>query len=613
MEFDIEKNKVVGIIDHRLKGDCVKIRPIGFINSKKCCELFTDSEILELFPNSGHVFEPGFFLNYSWKIGELIEFKVKEIEIPKEDGDLYRMFTDNNNKPKPYGFRVFNVRNLIVNQSSIDLSQIILENGDENYLSSFFCICKDRIYGKLKSQNGKIVTEGHSVRSWDKAKCSYFEYLHYRYLLQEPGVNENLFDTMDENDLFTWFKKKLNELNINKRALDFLNQNIRWQDGFSEVLKDPTEEKLRLERIRFERIVNSITQFELSITDIKELIKTSEKLERIFIASIERHKTELRSEYTEEIEKLEAQKELEKQKLEQSLSKISVDIAHKKNELASLDEEISTKKSHIEHIAANKDRILSDFSIIQEVLGGKSEHRKSIENTEDSFVIEAIMPSEGVNQIIQKDIFISRLKYHLNRRQRDISKAAKMLAGIATFKGIFANDVNCLLALIEATGNAKYIIQQVEPDWLHFKDLWVNGLEAIWKSSHENPDILHFLVLEDINLASPECFMRPLLDCMNGIRKRIPYALNEYPDNLKIIATKISSDEPRIGLPLYQKTFGNWAAYGFAEPLNNTNGQHHSFVDGFITSNTFIAFKSDEPLEQFAEKFVNEYKELFDN
>ena len=111
------------------------------------------------------------------------------------------------------------------------------------------------------------------------------------------------------------------------------------------------------------------------------------------------------------------------------------------------------------------------------------------------------------------------------------------------------------------TNNAFYIIQQIEPDWLHFSDFWKNGLGAIWKSAHDYPDKLHFLFLEDINMSSPECYARPLLDMITGIRMLIPFGKTQYPGNLKIIATKISTENPEIGLPLIRTNFHGMGMY----------------------------------------------------
>jgi hypothetical protein len=169
------------------------------------------------------------------------------------------------------------------------------------------------------------------------------------------------------------------------------------------------------------------------------------------------------------------------------------------------------------------------------------------------------------------------------------------------------------IAFAEAVGNTNYIIQQVEPDWLHFSDFWKNGLGAIWHSAHNHPEILHFLFLEDINLSSPECYARPLFDVINGIRKHIPYGKTAYPENLKIFATKASTVEPEIGLPLIEKTFEGWGAVGFNDKLYETSDSDYKSLSGFIISESLNLFQPDEfEIKDIKLAVKQDFKNLFE-
>ena len=184
------------------------------------------------------------------------------------------------------------------------------------------------------------------------------------------------------------------------------------------------------------------------------------------------------------------------------------------------------------------------------------------------------------------------------------------------FNGILIEDISYGIALAKAFGNAKYLIQQVGPDWMEFKQLWENGLSEIWRSSHDNPDIIHILLLEDINLSSPECYARPLTDVMQGIRPRLPYAKNGMPENLKILATKIPFEEPPIGLPLYQTIFKAWGVVGFRnksqadKPPTMTQG----LDDGYFSFRSIQQFTPDEFEKDNVEEDVKaEYEYVFCN
>lgn len=614
MEFVFEKNKVVGIVKlHTGKeGENARIKIIGYLENGKGFTKFSDSDAIKHFPNEGFVFEPSFFKNKSFNNivdGDLIEFYATPLTASK--GPDYNRILDFDAKKIKSVERIFELQNVSIQIYEIDLAKTKIT---ENYTGDFYGIYEDFVIGKLRIHNGLITpVMFKEVKKWPKSNCEIIEFESNYWLLSKPTDGYALLDSMDKTQLFEWFREKLKI--INKSVVKELDERTEWRKLLPEIVADSTDDVSKLNSIRLKRIERNLDNFNFLVEDIKQFTQISEKLNQSFNSAIERHKTELRSEYTEEIEKLKAQKELEKQKLEQSLSKISIDIAHKKNELASLVEEINSKKSHIEHIATNKDRILSDFSIIQEVLGNRTSTGRAAEEQiqEESFVMETVIPSQNTISITQRDKFLARLKYFVNQQNINSSMASKLIPIFASCQGVLMQKIELGLAFIEATGNSKYIIQQVEPDWLHFKDLWRNGLEAIWKSSHENPGILHFLILEDINLSSPECYMRPLLDCMNGIRKHIPFAKTAYPKNLRILATKILSDEPKIGLPLYQQTFNNWGAVGYIGDINKPAEQYNSIVEGYLDVKTFFAFMPDEfDLKIISSQIESEFDKLFD-
>lgn len=608
MGFDIEKNRVVGIIDHRLKYDGARIKVIGYLNSERNLILLNEEDLKNEFPPIGFIFGYKFFIDNSMKEGDMIEFKIEDAQNEKDHGDSFKIQRDT--KVKLWGRRIFEVENFNVNNLFAELSNLSMPFID--YTHSFYILSNDKIYGKLKLQNSSIMPDkGHYFYEWLKEQCEIFTYKDNHYLLDDPPKvhYHNLVDSMDDHAAFYWFKSKLKLLSSD--TVNLLNSQVNWGE-FAEKIVNQDADKTIVEKNRLKRICNNLDQQELLVEEIRQLSKISKPLENAFNAAIERHKDELKSEYANEIEEYKSELEVERQKAKERISRINFEIELKERELASILNEIKESCSKVDTLNAKKDHILSDFSIIKEVLGGSISPKEQVQS--NSFVIETVnRPDENTPLIEKRDKFLARLKHIATLKYAGHFKVSNLLAATATFKGTFVRNEEIALALIEATGNCKYIIQQVEPDWLHFKDLWNNGLEAIWKSSHENPDILHFLVLEDINLSSPECYMRPLLDCMNGIRKRIPFAMNEFPENLRIFATKISSDEPKIGLPLYEQTFKNWGAVGFAKPIDKTSEKIHSVVEGYIDSITFSTFKLDDfELKTDSLALSNQFQKLFD-
>ena len=333
------------------------------------------------------------------------------------------------------------------------------------------------------------------------------------------------------------------------------------------------------------RIDEKFNLLELSFNDVRQLIEKSESLHDVFKKAIETHKDEFKKEYDNELVKYAEKKEEEKARLKNEIK----DLHNRKYEKENLIEKLDKDLKNLE---LNKNRIIDDFSIIKEVLGifGKSEN--TVSNQLDSFIMESVVRANSVSLFSTRDEFVKELQFQLNRYGLIPNYADRLLNVASIYKAMFVKDIKMGIAIVEATGNAKYIIQQVEPDWLHFKDFWSNGLGAIWESAHKSPDTLHFLLLQDINLSSPECYARPLLDMMNGVRKHIPYSGTVYPNNLKIIATKISIAEPEIGLPLIAETFKGWGAVGISGEIYRERDGEYISSPGYLNTKTFEDYKT---------------------
>lgn len=87
---------------------------------------------------------------------------------------------------------------------------------------------------------------------------------------------------------------------------------------------------LKYRKIRFDRVERNFHNYDLLVSDIKELAETSDNLREVFQSCIERQKEELRKEYITDIEEFKSKNESDKQKLELQLTKINSDIEIKK-------------------------------------------------------------------------------------------------------------------------------------------------------------------------------------------------------------------------------------------------------------------------------------------
>jgi hypothetical protein len=311
-----------------------------------------------------------------------------------------------------------------------------------------------------------------------------------------------------------------------------------------------------------ERLDKKFQWAQCSIDQLEQIIENSDQFKKAFLSNLEIYKHEFLEKYHDDLQQLEEEKKKKEKKYSDELDKIQRKIKEEKKALDKIEKQVANNQQKLDHWNSNKDRLLVDFSILTDLIGGASESSSSSPSLEKGYVLEEVIPGPA-SMLINRDQLINRLKYHFRLCQLNDDMASYTLGSLMLHRGLFVADIKIALALAKAFGQTRYIIQQVGPDWLHFRYLWENGLREIWESAHAYPQILHLLILQNLNLSSPECYARPLLDMITGVRTKIPFGQSAYPDNLKIIATKASTKKPTIGLPLFQQTFVGWGHVGF--------------------------------------------------
>ncbi len=130
---------------------------------------------------------------------------------------------------------------------------------------------------------------------------------------------------------------------------------------------------------------------------------------------------------------------------------------------------------------------------------------------------------------------------------------SKLVHQLKYKKCLLAQNVAIIQKFATVLGNTRIILQQAEPDWLKFEYLCKNGLQRIWELSYDNPDNIHFFVLQDMNTASIECYGKPVLDMASGIRKNLPGLNSQWPRNLWFFGIPIKElTSGEFGLPLVE-------------------------------------------------------------
>lgn len=232
-------------------------------------------------------------------------------------------------------------------------------------------------------------------------------------------------------------------------------------------------------------------------------------------------------------------------------AKILAAIDEKKLELEILDETIVSKNEEIAKInelvnRANirKDDLLSDFAIIKDVLElgpqivtvqSQKAETKTYANLNIQFinmVDSECMMFEAYGKSLEEMLKFNKLPYQ---------NATTIAETLAVYKTLIVPDIAYAISIIHATQKCYYAVEYVNVSWKSFEDLWKEGLYGMVDHCKQESDVMHYLVLQNINLTYLPNFMQPLIDIQMGVVNCFPSG-EHFPDNLRILCT-IANEE----------------------------------------------------------------------
>lgn len=542
-----------------------------------------DDEIKNAFKPFGYVFAPGLFSkDPKFKLNAIIQFSSipnqEENEENWKDQWIY-------NAPKSPPEKIISVGPSIWRDESQDsISLSALENLDisDRY---FFASHGIWIIGEFqKKADGAISPKtGMDVNLWKITECVTVKIEEELYLLERPKSNFRLADCMKPRQLADWFRDRIKDLNSD--LCERLDREASWRDELARLAEASDDQ---LYSARFKRTLKMFEEIDLEKESLKELSKIVPSLRDIFITKIEQFKQEIKSEMDREY--MEAKKEH---------TRLLEERRSLKDMISKLQEQYSTESNDLEYIKKNYNRLLQDFRTKLAI----DRNRNPDSSGGCTYEIDEILPNTDAIQINQSSIFRRRLKasfqtlfVHQSRLERELIELMQY------HHAILVPDIRIPISIAQATNNCYYLLRPTEADWIKFQMFWEGGLDQIWSSSHEHPDRFHFLMLQGINLASPECYLGPLNDILLGIRSRLPYSNTPWPENLWVFASKVSAQEPEpIGLPMIENSFKGWG--GISEKEANTEPYLSSEVaypseNIFLSPATFNGWKDSEELQR---------------
>ena len=138
--------------------------------------------------------------------------------------------------------------------------------------------------------------------------------------------------------------------------------------------------------------------------------------------------------------------------------------------------------------------------------------------------------------------FIKSLENTLKANQLNHTAATDIGHQLALYRLLLVPDVAIAKAIIIASMKCIYALEYVSATWKSFEDLWQNGLGQIVDECNKNEDVMHFLVLQNINLTYLPNYMMPLIDVQRGMTSKISGPNMKFPNNLRVICTIVNDD-----------------------------------------------------------------------
>lgn len=217
----------------------------------------------------------------------------------------------------------------------------------------------------------------------------------------------------------------------------------------------------------------------------------------------------------------------------------------------------------------------------------KPERYEAVEDEEVELVVKPSQPAAGVAALVPA---LAEVMKNLPTTMRySADQVAALHAGLwahptrhfSILTGLSGSGKTSLArdyakAVVEATARdddprRRFLVVPVSPGWTDPSSLlgYLNPLRAgeyigtdfvrFLVSCLENPEVIHFAVLDEMNLSHPEQYLAPLLSGMelgsepitlhdeDGMVGGIPSQLDRYPSNLVLIGT-VNMDETTHGL-----------------------------------------------------------------
>lgn len=408
---------------------------------------------------------------------------------------------------------------------------------------------------------------------------------HQAVLLVEPAkTGGRAIDLLPASGLAEWLIRVLKRDKALLSSLDRASEG--WRSHLGELLApavDPIQREL--DRARFARLeaaLDAIAENEARLADLAELPRFKQIRDEAIGREVASRRDDIRSAAEAESrgyvgqqrqvrDQERARAEREKQALLRELDAVRAEVADAERLLAEARMKVERDESSIraaaDHLVEARGRIVRDFiafhGLIEDTKGGDDGSANghppaaSVVDTVPIPTRTGVMP-EGTAIDDQVAFLGDRLVPTMAAWGAEATRlqAKRLHAALVSCQWVAVPCPSWGVAYAHAIGAyARYRIVTVEPTWLSFSDAWGGEVGDFWREAVERRDALHLLIFADADRALVQCWARPLLDIVSGLRRELPSG-HTWPENLRLFSCP-SPDE--AALPVPDWVVAHWA------------------------------------------------------
>lgn len=555
-DFDYRRHKIIGVARKKSTNSIhASIYPLGYQDNNYHFQPFNREEQKTIFLHNGTVFGYNFRNHLTDK---LIVLCVKENEI-KDDPTKDVYSADYETRIEPYAHTP------IVNINKAGLKDAIKQ---EQY-NSYFKV-GNRIYHITKSDAEKGIAKYWSVEDGlfeanrNLCRCEDDIYL----IRDNINYQFKFSDILSNEEIISFIIELVRLYNIDPQHLTSLSDELIKKIGlpsdilqfrfdvFNELLPSIVLTHKNIYDLASNPLLTDVLQ--RSIKEYEdEYIRTYEEHHRELINKIEQSKEQKLKDINNECE--------EERKTHMSqLKSIADDIVKEKLRLNEISERIKKKEAEAKtleqrfaDIEEHKGRLIEDFAVIKDVIGGQTHaSQQPLRNNTEKV-------TSGGEPFLEFEDFCSHIVVNLLRNgfsedsaieiSKDISRlfVAKNSVG-KNLSVILLPSLKIFKSLIDTIGQYRLCSVGVVPNWKSYGDLYYNALGEMLISAMNNPNELHIILLQNMNLSYIPSYMQPINDILIGITNKLPgdNDIGGIPSNLWIFGTRTGPSEEAIPISM---------------------------------------------------------------